>query len=82
MLRLANLTIFQAIPLRTLLYLCPSPMLSLMVGPWSGIRPQPTQVPPSVVELGFSSISVPRRLVVSCFILRFRYYKFENFFIN
>jgi hypothetical protein len=30
-------------------------MLSLMVGPWSGIRPRPTQVPPSDVGHGLSS---------------------------
>jgi hypothetical protein len=35
-----------------------------MVGPWSGIRPWPTQVPPSDIELGLSSISVLRRLEV------------------
>jgi hypothetical protein len=33
----------------------PGPMLFPMVGPWSGIRPRPTQVPPSDVEHGLSS---------------------------
>jgi hypothetical protein len=61
-------TFVQVIPLRTLLYLYPGLMLFLMVGPWSGIRPQPTLVPPSDVELGLSSTSVPQRLVVSHFI--------------
>jgi hypothetical protein len=44
-----------------------------MVGPWNGIRPRPTQVPPSDVGLGLSSISVPRRLIVSYFTFRCKY---------
>jgi hypothetical protein len=39
-----------------------------MVGPWNGIRPQQTQVPLSDVELGLSSTSIPRRVIVSHFI--------------
>jgi hypothetical protein len=35
------------------------PVPFLMVGPWSGIHPRPTYVPPSDVELGLSSITVP-----------------------
>jgi hypothetical protein len=41
--------------MRTLLCLCHGPMLFPMVGPWSGIRARPTQVPPSDVEHGLSS---------------------------
>jgi hypothetical protein len=45
----------QVILLRTLLHLYHGPMLFPMVGPWSGIRPRPTQVPPSDVEHELSS---------------------------
>jgi hypothetical protein len=76
-LSLANLTVFQVILLRTLLYLCPGPMLFPMVGPWNGIGPRPTQVPPSDVELGLSSMSVPRRLILSYFTFRCRYSPFK-----
>jgi hypothetical protein len=51
---------------RLLSYL--GPMLFSMVGPWSEIRPRPTQVPPSDVEHGLSSTSVLRCLVVSHFV--------------
>jgi hypothetical protein len=43
---------------------------------------RPTQVPPSDVELGLSSISVPQRRVVSRFIFRCRYSNFEQSCIN
>jgi hypothetical protein len=41
-------------------------MLSPMVGPWSGIRPRPTQVPPSDVEHGLSSNIRGATSVESC----------------
>jgi hypothetical protein len=49
------MTLFQVMSLKTLLLPCHGSMLFLMVGPWSGIRPRPTQVPPSDVEHGLSS---------------------------
>jgi hypothetical protein len=61
-------TFVQVILLRTLLYLYHGLMLFPMVRPWSGIRPRPIQAPPSDVELGLSSTSVPGCLVVSHFL--------------
>jgi hypothetical protein len=60
-------TFVQVTLLRTLLCRYHGAMHFPMVGPWSGIRPRPTQVPPNDVELGLSSTSVARRLVVSHF---------------
>jgi hypothetical protein len=48
-------TFVQVILLRTPLHLYHGPMLFPMVGPWSGIRARPTQIPPSDVEHGLSS---------------------------
>jgi hypothetical protein len=44
--------------LRTLLLPCHGPMLCLMVGPWSVIRPRPTLMIPSDVVPGLSMTSV------------------------
>jgi hypothetical protein len=51
---------------RLLSYL--DPMLFPMVGPWSGIHPRPTQVPPSDVEHGLSSNIDCATSVESCLV--------------
>jgi hypothetical protein len=44
--------------LKTLLFPCLGPVLFQKIGPWNGIRPQPTLMIPSDVVLGLSMTSI------------------------
>jgi hypothetical protein len=55
--------------MRTRLLSCHGPMLCLMVGPWSGIRPRPTLNLSSDVMLGLSVMSVLATCIVVMFLI-------------
>jgi hypothetical protein len=76
------MTLFQVMSLKTLLLPCHGPMLSPMVGPWSGISPRPTQIPPSDVEHGLSSNIHCVTSVESCLFSAADTMTLEKSFIN
>jgi hypothetical protein len=53
-LSLAFVDLLQAISLMSQLSLHRGPIPRLMVGPWSGIRHRPTQIPPSDIMPGLA----------------------------
>jgi hypothetical protein len=63
-------TFVQVILLTTQLCLYRGPTLCLMVGPWNGTHPRPTQTPPSDVLFGLAWCLHGRCVQFPCFKLR------------
>jgi hypothetical protein len=62
--------------------LCRGLTLCLMVGPWSGTRPRPTQTPPSDIMLGLAWYLNWRRVQCPCFKHCCKTWNFKRFCNN
>jgi hypothetical protein len=72
----------QVTSLMTLLCLCRGPTLYLMVGPWSGICPRPTPIPPSDIMSGLAWYLIWWHVQCPCFKLRCKTWNFKRFCNN